>query len=155
MSKRLLFLMVIIVWVIIAAATVRLCGKDKPDLRESPLAAMETESEFKMVISGFETGEHLLPADAAQTIRQVYVLLNSADDDIMITVTGYTDFTGNEDFDISLSMKRAQDVADVLIKEGIPEDDFIIIGRGAAEAVAPDDIEEHRKLNRRVEITIR
>ncbi|GLI54983.1 hypothetical protein PM10SUCC1_04980 [Propionigenium maris DSM 9537] len=72
----------------------------------------------------------------------------------MLRVVGHTDKTGPEEYNISLSYRRASSVAD-LIMELMPEDLEVrteISGKGWSEPVAANDTEENRRKNRRVEV---
>jgi outer membrane protein OmpA-like peptidoglycan-associated protein len=71
-----------------------------------------------------------------------------------VTVVGYTDNIGTAQHGRTLSLQRAQAVADLLIQ--YLRDTPIRItadGRGEQDPVAPNDTEQHRAQNRRVEIT--
>jgi outer membrane protein OmpA-like peptidoglycan-associated protein len=54
-----------------------------------------------------------------------------------------------------LSTTRAQLVADELISYGINEINIVTQGWGEAAPLAPNDTEEGRDMNRRVEVVIR
>ena len=47
-----------------------------------------------------------------------------------ITVTGYTDTSGSAAHNLELSQRRAEVVADELVREGVPATDIVTIGRG-------------------------
>ncbi len=75
--------------------------------------------------------------------------------DRRIRIIGHTDSTGPENYNLNLSLKRAKRVAEELIKR-LPElkSRITYIGMGEKMPIAPNDTEEGRKLNRRVEIII-
>lgn len=74
---------------------------------------------------------------------------------LVIFVSGYTDNTGTPMLNEQLSTTRAQLVADELISYGINEINIVIQGWGEAAPLAPNDTEEGRDMNRRVEVVIR
>ncbi|KUI98417.1 OmpA family protein [Vibrio sp. MEBiC08052] len=70
------------------------------------------------------------------------------------TVTGYTDSTGSKEYNQSLSLKRAQAVAEQLVSQGIDADRITVRGMGESAPVASNDTKEGRAKNRRVEVEI-
>ncbi len=72
-----------------------------------------------------------------------------------ILVTGYTDNIGSEEYNLKLSLQRAQSVADFLMYcEKINPSKFKIEGKGEANPIADNSTEAGRAKNRRVEITL-
>ena len=71
-----------------------------------------------------------------------------------IRATGHTDTVGSARYNMALSIRRANAVRDVLVREGIPATQIVVVGRGEAQLLVPtpDRINEPR--NRRVEIFI-
>lgn len=74
--------------------------------------------------------------------------------DLKIRINGHTDSMGDPSLNKSLSLQRASNVRKFLIKQGIPPDQLRISGWGGARPIAPNDTEEGRSQNRRVEIHI-
>lgn len=71
-----------------------------------------------------------------------------------VTVKGYSDSLGNPAYNVDLSQRRAQAVADALVKQGVPAENVTAIGYGAANPVASNATVEGRRQNRRVEVDI-
>ena len=71
-----------------------------------------------------------------------------------VTVTGYTDTSGTAAHNLELSQRRAEVVAEELVREGVPATDIVTIGRGEEDLRVPtaDGVREAR--NRRAEIII-
>jgi hypothetical protein len=71
-----------------------------------------------------------------------------------VTVTGYTDTSGSAAYNLELSQRRAEVVADELVRNGVPATDIVTIGRGEEDLRVPtaDGVREAR--NRRAEIII-
>ena len=69
-----------------------------------------------------------------------------------ITVTGYADTSGSAAHNLELSQRRAEVVADELVRDGVPATDIVTIGRGEEDLRVPtaDGVREAR--NRRAEI---
>jgi outer membrane protein OmpA-like peptidoglycan-associated protein len=70
----------------------------------------------------------------------------------VIHIDGHTDNVGLESYNAELSEKRAESVRSYLNKKGITNINYEIKGYGASRPVAPNDSDENRALNRRVEI---
>ncbi|MFN8208334.1 MAG: OmpA family protein [Bacteroidales bacterium] len=69
-----------------------------------------------------------------------------------IRVTGHTDSIGSEEYNVILSLKRAESVTSYLINKGISHDRVIAEGVGAAFPLNPNRTVVGRKRNRRIEI---
>jgi outer membrane protein OmpA-like peptidoglycan-associated protein/Tol biopolymer transport system component len=76
-------------------------------------------------------------------------------EEIVVYVNAYTDNTGTPMINESLSYKRANVVAQEVISAGFDKSVVTAKGWGEANAVAPNDTEEGRFKNRRVEIIVR
>jgi outer membrane protein OmpA-like peptidoglycan-associated protein len=75
--------------------------------------------------------------------------------DSMVEVLGHTDDTGSETYNQTLSERRAETVAGVLVRQGVAPARVRAAGRGETQPVATNDTPEGRQQNRRVEIFIR
>ncbi len=71
-----------------------------------------------------------------------------------ITISGYTDNAGEDNLNQTLSVQRANAVADYFKSKNIPSDNFIIKGFGKTFPVLNNDTEAGRMKNRRVEIYV-
>ena len=73
-----------------------------------------------------------------------------------LNIDGFTDDIGNDDANIKLSLQRAQAVSAILKQELKNKTGFVYkeAGRGKASPVAPNNNDENRKKNRRVEIIV-
>jgi len=71
-----------------------------------------------------------------------------------ILIVGHTDDVGSDDYNMSLSRRRAASVRDFTIAQGIPSNRLSIEGRGESEPIADNTTESGRAQNRRVEIVI-
>lgn len=115
----------------------------------------ETHETYDVIIAGFATNDYHVPPSALVSIKEAYARIKTGNDDISIQITGHTDVTGRAEYNQRLSLQRAQNVKEALVKEGFPEEIFTIEGKGAAEPLESNATAEGRKLNRRVEINIR
>ncbi len=71
-----------------------------------------------------------------------------------IEVRGYTDSDGSEAYNLALSQRRAQAVANYLISKGVPADNVSGGGYGEASPVASNDTPEGKAMNRRIEFKV-
>jgi len=71
-----------------------------------------------------------------------------------VSVTGHTDRAGPEDYNMALSLRRADAVRSALISGGVAADKITVAGRGESEPAVPtaDGVREQK--NRRVEIIL-
>ena len=72
-----------------------------------------------------------------------------------IEVAGHTDSDGEDAANQALSEKRAQAVADYLVKAGLPGNRFTAVGYGSAQPIASNDTEDGKAQNRRIEFTVK
>lgn len=74
--------------------------------------------------------------------------------DTNITVFGYTDSKGADDYNQKLSLQRATSVEKYLEQKGLLSSRFTIKGMGEADPIADNETEAGRSKNRRVEFAI-
>jgi len=72
-----------------------------------------------------------------------------------IEIAGHTDADGEDGFNQMLSEKRAQAVADYLVKAGLPASQFTATGYGSTQPVASNDTDEGKAQNRRIDFLVR
>jgi outer membrane protein OmpA-like peptidoglycan-associated protein len=73
---------------------------------------------------------------------------------LLILVEGHTDNQGDENFNLDLSEKRAKAVSEELYKSGVSRKQVRYQGFGDTDPVVPNDTEENRMKNRRVNIRV-
>ena len=71
-----------------------------------------------------------------------------------VLVEGHTDSVGSDEYNMTLSQKRADAVKEVLTEKGVSPDRILAKGYGKQFPVAGNDTESGRQLNRRVEVVI-
>ncbi len=72
-----------------------------------------------------------------------------------IEVAGHTDSDGDNAANMALSEKRAQAVADYLVLAGLPKDRLKAVGYGSTQPVAPNDTDEGKAKNRRIDFVVK
>lgn len=97
-----------------------------------------------------------LPPDAIQVLNTIVEMLRPIDNKIKLV--GHTNNIPSNNplypTNWQLSLARATSVANYLINAGIPPERIIICGQGEYAPIFPNDTDEHRALNARVEIII-
>lgn len=101
----------------------------------------------------FATNSSVLETQAKTNINKLAAILNKYSD-TNILVTGHTDSDGTEQYNKSLSERRAKTVSDFVIMQGITPSRFSVVGLGEGEPVASNDTPDGKRMNRRVEIAV-
>ncbi len=101
----------------------------------------------------FDSGKYTLKPAAREKLAKVGGVL-MAYPGLTVEVDGYTDNTGGEEFNQTLSEKRAGAVRDYLLQQGVPPSSLTARGFGEASPVASNDTSFGRQLNRRVELVL-
>lgn len=74
--------------------------------------------------------------------------------DVKVTITAHTDADANDDFNQSLSVRRADNVKAILITKGVDASRITVQAAGEKQPIAPNDTPENKQLNRRVEFQL-
>jgi outer membrane protein OmpA-like peptidoglycan-associated protein len=99
----------------------------------------------------FETGKAILTGDSYAILDQVYESLVEWPE-IKIEIQGHTDIIGGRQYNLQLSLSRAQAVKDYLVNKGISQDRLIAVGKGFDEPIADNKTADGRAENRRVQL---
>jgi OOP family OmpA-OmpF porin len=73
---------------------------------------------------------------------------------IEIEMSAHTDSHGSDEYNFKLSDNRAKSVREYILSKGIPESRITSQGYGETRPVVPNDSDDNRQLNRRVEFKI-
>lgn len=105
-------------------------------------------------------GNITFKVDGADINANFYDVLNSVAlvlkeySKTLINVTGHTDSTGSDAYNLTLSQKRAASVGQYLASHGIDPVRIATQGMGESAPIASNDTPEGRQLNRRVELEL-
>lgn len=100
----------------------------------------------------FDTDRTDIKSESESTLAEIARLLQE-DPGMRLYVVGHTDNVGGFDYNMDLSRRRAASVVDYLTSErGITATRLAAAGVGMLAPVAPNDTEEGRAKNRRVEL---
>jgi NitT/TauT family transport system substrate-binding protein len=102
----------------------------------------------------FSTGSSTLDPNAQLVLQQAGELAQTFGS-AYIRVSGNTDNVGSRAMNVDLSTRRAQAVADFLVRKyGFPRDKFVVVGNGPDKPVASNDSEDGRAQNRRTDFEV-
>lgn len=73
---------------------------------------------------------------------------------VTFVIEGHTDSDGDETYNQELSTRRAEAAADYLAGRGVDQDRLLAIGYGETVPIAPNDTDENKTLNRRIEVQL-
>lgn len=161
-----LFLIWIVLSTVCFLTTRGFMGKDA-QLAEAPVLEMlpevvepEPEPEPRVESPGsfrvhhdFDRSEIILKPPFETYIDQVLAYLEQTGNS-QLTVVGFTDATGPEDYNYRLGLRRALSVKDYLVSQGISGQIISTSSQGESAPVATNASAEGRAQNRRTEIQI-
>jgi outer membrane protein OmpA-like peptidoglycan-associated protein len=97
-------------------------------------------------------GADLQPGPQVELLLLVEFLQRNPDRKVLIE--GHTDSIGSSEYNLQLSLLRAESVQNFLVGNSLPADRVTAIGYGETRAEAPNDSATGRQQNRRVEVVI-
>jgi outer membrane protein OmpA-like peptidoglycan-associated protein len=101
----------------------------------------------------FDFNKYTLKPEARERLAKISGIV-LAYPGLRLDIDGYTDSIGSEDYNQTLSEKRANSVRAYLISSGVLPDHVTAQGFGKADPVADNTTAEGRKLNRRVDMVV-
>jgi len=94
-----------------------------------------------------------LSAQALNTIRQAANAFKTKGQ-ARVTATGHADKSGPDQYNMALSLRRANAVKDALVREGVPATAIAVVGRGESMPLVQTADGVREPQNRRVEIVV-
>jgi len=101
----------------------------------------------------FDFDSSVLRPEARENLRKLAQIM-SEDDETELMIVGHTDSVGNENYNMRLSLRRAESAANYMISQGLSERRVSVEGRGEYEPIATNETDAGRQENRRVEVAI-
>ena len=101
----------------------------------------------------FEFDSDKIKDSSLSDLKLALDLLNELPD-LAIEINGHTSNEGKEMHNLQLSQKRAQAVKTWLVSNGVTESRLTSVGKGSSESISPNDTEENKEKNRRIEFVI-
>ena len=99
----------------------------------------------------FDTGKATLKPGAYATIERLATVLKE-DQARKVLIEGHTDSVGTDEYNQSLSERRAASVQAALFERGVEASQISTVGKGESTPVASNDDAAGRQQNRRVEL---
>ena len=123
------------------------------DTQEVLLEPMEKKKAIVLNNLYFATNSTTILPESEAALAELYDMLadNPA---IRIRIIGHTDAVGSDKDNQILSEGRANSVRQDMVKRGIDANRIEVVGKGKTEPIAPNDTEEGRAKNRRVEFVV-
>jgi OmpA-OmpF porin, OOP family len=129
-----------------------LAALDALEKKEMAMAAPAVASPMNYTVY-FDFDKSVITPAGQQVINQVLADAQ-AHNPSSISVTGHTDLVGPEDYNMALSLRRADAVRSALIAGGISADKITVAGRGMSEPAVPTARGVREARNRRAEIIL-
>src|ERR1700723_890286 len=101
----------------------------------------------------FAFNQHTLKPEARERLARISGIV-LAYPDLKLEIDGYTDAIGSDDYNQTLSDKRAEAVRDYLVNAGVSMNNVVARGLGKSDPVADNTTAAGRQLNRRVEMIV-
>jgi outer membrane protein OmpA-like peptidoglycan-associated protein len=141
-----------------AAAAAQQTEQMREKLRDQLSQVLQTQETARGLIVNmsdvlFATNQYTLKPDAQIKLAKVSGILLTYPN-IKVQVEGYTDNTGSDAYNLTLSQHRATAVQAFLIAQGVQPDAITSQGYGPADPVADNSSSAGRSENRRVELVI-
>jgi outer membrane protein OmpA-like peptidoglycan-associated protein len=148
----------------VAGAAIGAAIGHKMDQQEKELRQIEgvdvsrpSEGEIEVRLTSdilFDLDSADLRATSRSTLRDLANNFEKYPDNTIL-VEGHTDSSGTDSYNQKLSERRAANVADFLIDNGVSSSKITVYGFGESQPKSTNETAEGRQLNRRVEIHIR
>ena len=122
----------------------------------TPTVASPVLKSDSLIVLGellFETNSYKLKGEHFSALDSIAKFLQEHPS-LVAMISGHTDDTGEESYNLILSSKRAAVVAAYLIENGASDERVSSDGFGSAKPIMTNDTESGRRKNRRVEILI-
>ena len=101
----------------------------------------------------FDFNKYTLKPEARERLAKISGIV-LAYPDLKLEIDGYTDSIGSDEYNQTLSDKRAEAVRDYLVSSGVSMNNVAARGLGKADPVADNSTAAGRQLNRRVEMIV-
>ena len=101
----------------------------------------------------FEPNSYIITRSSFYELDKV-VKLMEANPELHIELSAHTDDIGTDAYNDQLSAKRGEATLEFLVKRGIARSRLTSVGYGKRQPLVPNDSDEHRAMNRRVEFKV-
>jgi OOP family OmpA-OmpF porin len=125
------------------------------DFSLQPIEVAAVQANVTIVLNNvfFDFDKATLKPESFPELNRVVDMMNTKST-MQIEIAGHTDATGPEQYNLSLSERRAKSVMDYLTGKGVPGERVTVVFFGEGKPVGDNATNEGRKKNRRVEFKI-
>jgi outer membrane protein OmpA-like peptidoglycan-associated protein len=136
--------------------------RQKEEMRARLLAQLNQVLQTRDTVRGlivsmpdvlFDFNKYTLKPEARERLARISGIV-LAYPDLKLQIEGYTDSIGSDEYNQTLSDKRAESVRDYLVSSGVSMNNVAAQGMGKTDPVADNSTAAGRKLNRRVEMIV-
>jgi outer membrane protein OmpA-like peptidoglycan-associated protein/tetratricopeptide (TPR) repeat protein len=106
---------------------------------------------FENVFFDFDSFE--LKQESLSSLRRLHRFLRE-NHKVSILITGHTDNLGTDEYNLKLSLQRAQSVKNYLVQEGVKPDRILVAGKGFREPILPNSNAYNQAKNRRITVSV-
>lgn len=128
-------------------------NNEAPQKMEVKLEPLNAQTKLTFSAVQFETNSAELDISSFTQLDQLVELLLD-NENVKVEISAHTDDVGSDIYNQRLSEKRAQSVVNYLIEKKVPSSRLIPRGYGESKPIVPNDNDENRAKNRRVELRI-
>ena len=125
----------------------------REDLDDSLVTVSERTIELKETILFF-FGEARIKPESSPVLNKLADTLKARPGIRKVLIAGHTDSVGTDDFNLTLSVLRAEAVRNYLVEHGVEPGRLESDGYGETRPRVKNDSEEQRQINRRVEFLL-
>lgn len=124
-----------------------------PPPLEPEAAPVPPPTQKRIVLRGVQFGfdSSTISPEAAPVLDQAATLLKE-NPDVLVVIEGHTDSIGSDEYNMALSIRRAEAVYRYLVNRGVDPERLRVESYGKTRPVADNDSEAARAQNRRVEL---
>ncbi len=126
--------------------------KDAP--RPTIQAVTELQEDIDELILGqvveFETASDIITDNGKQLLDEVFAALDQFPS-VPVEIAGHTDDKGTPEYNMDLSLRRAEAVLTYLAARGADSTRFVVVAHGETQPIADNETAEGRARNRRIE----
>jgi OmpA-OmpF porin, OOP family len=125
------------------------------DFNLDPIGVARVEENASILLNNlfFDLEKATLRPESFPELNRIVTLMNEKPA-MQIEISGHTDTSGSEEYNLNLSKQRANSVATYLVEKGIDKSRLTVEFFGESKPMVSNDTREGRKKNRRVEFKI-
>ncbi len=119
----------------------------------APVPVVSSEKVTYSADAFFDFDKSIVKPEGQEALDKLVKHMEGVDIEVIIA-TGHTDWTGTEEYNQALSIRRAEAVKAYMVSKGVDPKQIYTEGKGELQPVASNKTREGRAKNRRVEIEV-